>query len=136
MNFTFSSSLLKTSEFLELMVVESNCPNKSPDKVFKSGVISLASKVPERLIFEFSFPLIALAIGAIFVNMSNCVNVWLISTEANPKSMLNVGFAVFVETFPLAVINPLKIEVFMFCKVTASSFTMIFPETSFKFKLS
>ncbi|MNR49272.1 hypothetical protein D3C85_1686240 [compost metagenome] len=62
-------------EFLAFIVVESNCPSKSPEIDFRSGVNSFASRFPFNLIVEFNLPLIIPAIGAIFFIMSSCVKV-------------------------------------------------------------
>jgi hypothetical protein len=53
-------------EFVAFSVVESNCPNKSPVTVFKSGLMAVASRFPFNLIVEFNFPLMIPAIGASF----------------------------------------------------------------------
>ncbi|MNQ26790.1 hypothetical protein D3C85_400340 [compost metagenome] len=79
-NLMFEPKAFNKVEFLEFMVVESNCPNKSPEIDFRSGVNSLASKFPFSLIVEFNFPFIIPAIGAIFFIISNCVNVCAMST--------------------------------------------------------
>ena len=127
---------VNNSELLAFTVVDNNCPNKSPPIVFKSGVISFASRFPFKLIVEFSLPLTIPAIGAIFFSISNCVKDSLISTPFKPNTIANVGILFLVETEPFAVIKPLKILVFTFCKVTVSFLTKSVPETFFKFKLS
>ena len=123
------------AEFFSLMVVDNNCPNKSPEIVFKLGVISFC-KSPDNLMVEFSFPLTTPAIGAIDFNISNCVNDSAIFTAFNPKFISNFGVFPLVETVPVKPIFPPKIPIFKLFNVTASSRIIIFPETSFKFKLS
>ena len=48
-NLMFEVRAVNRVELLELIVVERNCPNKSPVMVFKSGVSSFASKFPFNL---------------------------------------------------------------------------------------
>ncbi|MNE44327.1 hypothetical protein D3C80_1385480 [compost metagenome] len=79
-NLMFEPNAVSKVEFLAFIVVESNCPSKSPESVFKSGVSSVASKLPFNLIVEFNFPLMIPAIGAIFFSISNWVNDCAIST--------------------------------------------------------
>jgi hypothetical protein len=48
-----------------LTVVDSNCPSKSPVRVFKSGLID-SFKFPFNFMVEFNFPFIIPASGASF----------------------------------------------------------------------
>ena len=79
-NLIFEPKAVNKVELLEFTVVDSNCPNKSPVSVFKSGVNSVASRFPFSLMLEFNFPLMIPAIGAIFFNRSSWVNDCAIST--------------------------------------------------------
>ena len=135
-NLTLEPKEVSKVEFLAFTAVERSCPNKSPESDFRSGVSAMASRFPLSLMVEFSFPLMIPAIGAIFFSISSWVKDCEMSTSFNPKFILNVGVFPLVETAPFTAIVPPKIEVFTFSKLTFSSLTINFPETSFIVKLS
>ncbi len=106
-------------EFCAFTFAVSSCPNKSPEMVFKLGVIFNRIQISDRLIVEFNLPSIAPAIGAMDFSISSCVNYLAISTLSKPKFILNVGTFPLVDTTPSRPILPSKILVLMFCSVTA-----------------
>ena len=74
-------------------------PNKSPEIVAKSGVMSFV-KFPDNLMVEFNLPSIDFAMGAIDLSMSNWVNDSAILTAFNPIDISNFGTSPFVDTRP------------------------------------
>ena len=112
-----------------------NDANKLPEIVLRSGVSS-GVNFPETFIFELKNPSTTFAIGKIFFNISIWVKDWITFNLLISKLTSNVEAFPLVDTLPEIAVFPSKISVCKFCKSTFSSFTISFPDTFFKVKLS